>query len=330
MKQSAKKLGTLVSIAVFFFAITGYELYRYQNIFFFSSQQQAPEPATTQPPDARTNEIQALGPVEVSYQEDYSKVDIAELTSRVEALFSTSDIQSRTSATTTPLDLDQIMDPRRNEEFLEVQYWIGLAVDLGISLEPLSPYGVEALESGRYKIDLKKYPEWVMNHVSLQQFLDKENRPALFQSFLFPMGFTQDDLNALETYVDSRAHPNLAVARAVLAVMDAEYARIKSLQLDPQANTEVYRSSFFRLNYLANRVSQRIWMDWGLGLLNSLSPEGQEILVRFARESAIQRTLIPSMPEDFIEIYIQELQDNKHRDEQVAQIAALEDRANVR
>jgi len=333
MKYPAKRLGILVSIAVIVSAIAGYEVHRYQTISFFSSRQQPPspaEPSATQTRDGQTGELQVPDPAgEISDPTDYSRVDIAELASRLEALFSTSDIQSRTLATVPLLELDQIKDPQRNYEFLEVEYWIGLAIDLGISLEPLSPYGLEALDNGGYKIDLQKYPEWVTNHISLQNFLDKEQRSSLLRRFLLPRGFDRADMNALETYIDSREHPNLDVARGVLAVMDAEYARIKSLQLDPQTYMDEYRASYFRMNYLANRVSRRIWVDWGLGLLNSLSPEGQELVVRFGLESAGDKVLIPSMPEDIVQIYIQELESNKYRDAQAAHIEELEEKSNV-
>jgi hypothetical protein len=328
MKYPAKRPGILVSIVVIVSVIAGYELYRYQNIFFISSRQQPPpaEPGTTQTLADQASELQVLVE-EVSDQTDYSRVDIVELASRLAALFP-SDIQSRTLATVPPLDLDQIKDAQRNYELLELEYWIGVAIELGISLEPLSPYGLEALDNGSYRIDLQKYPEWVTNHISLLKFRDKESLPVLLRGFLLPLGFKQDDVNALETYLDSR-DPYLDTARGVVAVMDAEYARVKSLQLDPQTNMDVYRLSYFRMNYLANRVRQRIWVDWGLGLLNSLSPEGQEIVVRFGREGAGDKVLIPSMPEDIVQIHIQELEDHKYRDAQAAYIGELKEKANV-
>jgi hypothetical protein len=253
---------------------------------------------------------------------------VAELASRLEALFATSDIQSRTLATVPPLVLAQIKDPQRNYEFLEVEYWIGVATEPGISLEPLSRYGLEALDDGSYKIDLQKYPEWITNHISLLKFRDKKSLPLLFRGFLLPLGFKQDDENALETYLDSQ-DPSLDTAIGVVAVMDAEYGRVKSLQLAPQTDLEAYKSSYFRMKYLANRAREKIWVDWGLGLLNSLSPEGQELVVRFGREGTGDRILTPNQPEDIVQIHIQEMEYHKFRDAQAAYIEELEEKANV-
>jgi hypothetical protein len=179
-----------------------------------------------------------------------------------------------------------IRDRRAYQQWSDVYFAVTLALDEGTPLGDLSRFGLMELPDGKYRIDLRAFPQWEPLDTRLRMF----SNPAVLESYLPALearGFRASDVQAMRTYTATH-DPRLAVHAEGRQLVDTFAQRLQKQRL---AGRQLDLQEVLAYRYQKASIKAEAGRQWALGLLDTLDPQRQRILVSLLDESEADLTL---------------------------------------
>lgn len=229
-------------------------------MFFAMQAQAAPFDETLKPPRAATSQA---------------------LRTKLEAHFATFQRKQRD-----PDPAAFIRDRRAHKQWSDAYFAVKLALDEGTPLGDLSAWGLAKQTDGKYRIDLRAFPQWEPLDTRLYMFTN----PDVLESSLPALaarGFRESDIAALRSYAATH-DPRLAIHAEGRQLVDT-FA--KRLQMERQAGRPLNLQQVLSYRYQKDSIKVEAERQWALGLLDTLDRQRQRILVSLLDESQADLTL---------------------------------------
>lgn len=179
-----------------------------------------------------------------------------------------------------------IRDRRAHKQWSDAYFATTLALDEGTALGDLSRFGLMSQPDGKYRIDLRAFPQWEPLDTRLRMF----SNPAVLESYLPALearGFRASDIQALRTYTATH-DPRLAVHAEGRQLVDTFAKRLQKQRL---AGRQLDLQEVLAYRYQKASIKAEVGRQWALGLLDTLDRQRQRILVSLLDESEADLTL---------------------------------------
>jgi hypothetical protein len=173
-----------------------------------------------------------------------------------------------------------IRDRRAYQQWSDAYFAVTLALDEGTPLGDLSRFGLMPLPDGKYRIDLRAFPEWEPLDARLRMF----SNPSVLEAYLPALearGFRASDIQALRTYTATH-DPRLAMHAEGRQLVDTFAQR---LQKQRAGGRQLDLQEVLAYRYQKASIKAEAQRQWALGLLETLDPQRQRILVSLLDES---------------------------------------------
>ncbi len=179
-----------------------------------------------------------------------------------------------------------IRDRRAHQQWSDAYFAVTLALDEGTPLGDLSRFGLMRQPDGKYRIDLRAFPQWEPLDTRLRMF----SNPAVLESYvpaLEARGFRASDIRALRTYTATH-DPRLAIHAEGRQLVDTFAKRLQAQRL---AGRQLDLQEVLGYRYQKASIKAEAGRQWALGLLDTLDRQRQRILVSLLDESEADLTL---------------------------------------
>lgn len=182
-----------------------------------------------------------------------------------------------------------IRDRHAHKQWSDAYFAVTLALDEGTPLGDLSAFGLAKQPDGKYRIDLRAFPQWEPLDSRLRMF----SNPEVLESYvpaLEARGFRATDVQALRTYTATH-DVRLAIHAEGRQLVDT-FA--KRLQTQRRAGRQLDLQEVLAYRYQKASIKAETDRQWALGLLDTLDRQRQRILVSLLDESEADLTLSPA------------------------------------
>jgi hypothetical protein len=179
-----------------------------------------------------------------------------------------------------------IRDRGAHKQWADAYFAVTLALDEGTPLGDLSAFGLIAQTDGKYRIDLRAFPQWEPLDTRLRMF----GNPQVLESYLPVLqarGFRESDIQALRTYTATH-DARLAIHAEGRQLVDT-FA--KRLQIQHRAGRQPDLQDVLAYRYQKASIKAEAGRQWAVGLLDTLDRQRQRILVAVLDESEADLTL---------------------------------------
>jgi hypothetical protein len=184
--------------------------------------------------------------------------------------------------------LERVRDRALAREHTDARWIVGQLVDARADVPELEGAGFEKKEDGSYVIDGTKRPEWT----SLAErvlLLSQESVIQRVEAAFTARGFRPEDLVSLRAYVKTHDLKR-ALDEGQLPLMISASRKAKKLQKLKRLDDR-FMASYFYQKRLQQAESERAWV---VGLLDSLPPQAQRIVVSYFAEVAPASVISPT------------------------------------
>lgn len=183
------------------------------------------------------------------------------------------------------------LDAVRNASFarqrFDARWMLGQMVDARVPLPELEALGFKADGNGSYTIDTREHPQWRPLEDRIQLLSSPKVLGGLERDLL-ARGLHAEDFAKIRDYISLR---NLDQERAQskLAIMLSAGKMAKKMQKLGRLDDQFMAS----LSYQRARDLAEVERRWATGLLDTLPPQGQRILVSYLTEGPSNTSLAP-------------------------------------
>jgi hypothetical protein len=172
-----------------------------------------------------------------------------------------------------------IRDRAAYRQWSDLYFALLLAMDERTRLEDLAEFGLVAKADGKYVVDLHAFPQWE----PLDARLHRLRNPEILESYvpaLQARGFRDEDVEALQTYVATH-DPELTLHAEGRQLVDT-FA--KRLQAQRKVGQRLNLQEVLAYRYQKSSLRADVERRWAVGLMDTLDPQRQRILVSFLDE----------------------------------------------